>query len=231
MRLCLPLCRLKFDIVVINDRNLRLPRGQPFDYQLAIDRLRDFSAPRDKLRNLCDHGSVVRVKKGLYLRGWEQDEEMPVEPVVLAGLIYGPSYVSLETALAYHGLIPERVVEITCVTSKRAKVFETPVGRFRYVPVKEQVYSVGIRLEQAKGGHWLLAEPEKALCDRIALIRDLTAARDIAEVLAEDLRIDLDEVLKFRLPVVDEIATLYRRKSVTAFQRWLAKAQKKIKTP
>ncbi len=209
---------------------MRLPRGLPFDYQLAMDRLRDFRAPRDKLRNLCDNGVLVRVKKGLYLRGWAQDEEMPVEPVVLAGLIYGPSYVSLETALAYHGLIPERVTEITCVTSKRAKVFETPVGRFRYVPVNEQVYPLGIRLEQAKGGHWFLAEPEKALCDRIALIRDLTAARDIADVLAKDLRIDLDEVLKFRLPLVDEIAALYRRKSVTAFQRWLAKAQKKIKT-
>lgn len=203
--------------------NLYLPTGQPFDYQLAMYRLRDFRSPRDKLRHLCELGEVVRVKKGLYVPGRRQGEDLPVDPLVLSGLIYGPSYVSLETALSHYGLIPERVEEITCVTSKRTKLFRTPLGRYRYWPVNERVFSCGMRLEPAKGGTWLLAEPEKALCDRIALIRNLGAVRDVPSALAEDLRIDLEAVGHFRLPLVKEIADRYRRKNVSAFYRWLAR--------
>jgi len=148
---------------------------------------------------------------------------MPVDPLVLSGLIYGPSYVSLETALAIHGLIPERVEETSCITSKRARHFVTPVGRFRYIPINERVFPYGVSLEKARGGSYLLAEPEKALCDRVARIRNLTAARDVASFLAEDLRIDLDLVVEFRLPLVEAIAAGYRRKSVRAFHSWLAR--------
>lgn len=201
-----------------------LPYYQPFDYQLAMDRLRDYRAPRDKLGHLCRSGAVIRVRKGLYVPGWRLGEEPPVEPLVLAGLIYGPSYVSLETALARHGLIPERVEEITCITSKRAKDFRTPVGRFRYEPVSERVFGCGIRLEQARGGAFFMAEPEKALCDRVAMISGLKAAREVAAVLEDDLRVDVDAVMStFRLPLVQEIAELYRRKNVAAFHRWLSR--------
>lgn len=204
-----------------------LPTDQPFDYQLAMDRLRDYRAPRDRLGHLCASGEVVRVRKGLYVPGWRRGQEPPVDPLVLSGLVYGPSYVSLETALSRHGLIPERVEEITCITSKRAKLFDTPTGRFRYEPVNERVFGLGIRLEQARGGSFFIAEPEKALCDRLAMISGLTAARDMREVLENDLRIEPDEVIRsFRLPLVTEIASVYRRKSVTAFHRWLSRQQK-----
>jgi predicted transcriptional regulator of viral defense system len=163
------------------------------------------------------------VKKGLYVPGWQRGEEPPVDPLVLSGLIYGPSYVSLESALAYYGLIPERVEAITCITSKREKEFRTPIGRYCYRPVNERVFSCGVRLESAKGGSYFLAEPEKALCDRIALVRGLSAVRDVDRVLAEDLRIELDAVREFRLPLVEEIAVRYRRKNVDAFFRWLAR--------
>jgi hypothetical protein len=205
----------------------QLPLDQPFDYQLAMDRLRDYHAPRDKLGHLCQSGEVIRVRKGLYVPGARRGEESAVDPLVLTGLIYGPAYVSLETALARHGLIPERVEEFTCITSKRAKMYDTPVGRFRYEPVNERVFGLGLRLEQVRGGAFFLAEPEKALCDRLAMITNLTTARDISAVLEDDLRMELDEVIRsFRLPLVAEIAEAYRRKGVTAFHRWLARQQK-----
>ena len=209
-----------------------LPADQPFDYQLAMDRLRDYRAPRDRLGRLCARGQVLRVRKGLFVPGWRRGQEPPVDALVLSGLVYGPSYVSLETALARHGLIPERVEEITCITSKRAKRFDTPAGRFRYEPVKEAVFGLGLRLEQTRGGSFFLAEPEKALCDRLARISDLKAARDMAEVLENDLRIEPEEVVRsFRLPLVAEIAAAYHRKSVTAFHRWLARQQKHLTPP
>jgi len=207
--------------VAKNEKNWNLPRDQPFDYQLAMDRLRDFQSPRDKLGHLCKSGEVVRVKKGLYLPGWRRGEELPVDPLVLAGLIYGPSYVSLETALSLYGIIPERTEEITSITLKREKHFETAVGRYRYAPVNERAYACGVRLATARGGSYFLAEPEKALCDRIALVRSLTAARDVATVLEEDLRIERDALRSFRVDLVGEIVKRYRRKNVAAFHRWL----------
>jgi len=205
---------------------LALPTDVPFDYQLLMDRLEGrFSAPRNKIQSLCRNGEIVRVKKGLYVPGTMPGEAAKVDPLVLSGLIYGPSYVSLETALAYHGLIPERVDEITCMTSKRTKLFRTPLGRFSYTPISEDAYPLGLRLESGKGGAWYLAEPEKALCDRIAQMKGLHAMRDVPVLLRENLRIAPESLENFRVSLVLEIAARYRRKSVTAFARWLEKSR------
>ena len=186
-----------------------------------MDRLASYRAPRNKLRNLRSSGDLIQVKKGLYVASSFPGRPPAVSPLALAALIYGPSYVSLESALAHHGLIPERVDEITSVTCKRAKRFQTPLGRFTYRPVSECAFSFGVGLQSVAGGSFFLAEPEKALCDRIACIRHLTAMRDIPEVLADHLRVDLDAVAQMRLSVVRNIAQRYRRRNVDAFLRWL----------
>lgn len=215
-------------VVGIMDK-LTLPADIPFDYQLLMDRLGGrFSAPRNKIQSLCRSGEVIRVKKGLYVRGNRPGEESLIDPLVLSGLVYGPSYVSLESALAWHGLIPEAVDEITCVTSKRAKLFRTPLGRFSYVPINEDAFPLGIRLESGKGGSWFLAEPEKAVCDRIAQVKGLQTMREVPELLQDDLRISLEDLDGLRVPLVLEIAERYRRKNVSVFARWLQKRQRKV---
>ena len=200
---------------------VELPINHPFDYQLAMDRLAGFRAPRNKLRSLCLGGDVVRVRKGLYVAPAFPGRPPSVDPLVLAPLVYGPSYVSLETALAWHGLIPERVDEITSITCKRAKVFQTPLGRFTYRPLNDDAYGFGVGLQSGAGGSFFLAEPEKALCDRIACVRQVRAQRDIPGLLEDDLRVDLDTVQRMRVAVVRELAKRYRRQSVNAFLRWL----------
>ena len=202
---------------------LGLPRDVPFDYQLAMDRLRDFRAPRDKLSRLCESGEVIQVKRGLYIAGPVGDEGTSVDPRVLSGLVYGPSYVSLETALAHYGMIPERVEETTCMTSKRAKSFDTPVGRFRYLPIPERAFAVGVTRETAQGGAYLLALPEKALCDRIAQARGLTAQREVSAYLLDDLRLEEDRLDELNMELIESIAAAYRRNPVTVFAKWLGK--------
>lgn len=204
------------------EREEGFPRDVPFDYQLAMDRLRHYRAPRDKLRRLRENGEVIQVKRGLYVLGGVTALETRVDPRVLSGLVYGPSYVSLETALSQYGLIPERVEEITCVTFKRAKCFDTPVGRFRYRPIAERAFPAGVKLEYANGVAYLMALPEKALCDRIAQVRGLAAQREIELFLLEDLRIDEDSLCELDVPLILSIAEEYRRKSVTCFARWMA---------
>lgn len=205
------------------------PRDVPFDYQLAMDRLRNFRAPRDKLSRLCESGEVIQVKRGLYVAGPVGEEGSGVDPRVLSGLVYGPSYVSLETALAYYGMIPERVEEITCMTSKRARSFETPEGRFRYLPIPERAFAIGVTRETVQGGAYLLALPEKALCDRIAQARGLTAQREMSAYLLEDLRLEEDGIDELDVELIEAIATAYRRTPVTVFAKWLDKRNAKRK--
>lgn len=212
-------------------KKLGLPRGVPFDYQLAMDRLRGFRAPRDKLRRLCDDGEIVQVKRGLYVVGPIGEEELAVDPLVLSGLVYGPSYVSLETALAHFGMIPERVEEIACMTSKRARSFDTPVARFRYLPIPERAFAIGVTRETAKGGAYLLAQPEKALCDRIAQAAELNSQREMPAFLFDDLRIDEDRIDHLDAGLIGDIAAVYRRTPVSAFSRWIAKRHSRQTIP
>jgi predicted transcriptional regulator of viral defense system len=156
---------------VVQKRNIDLPTDYPFDYQVAMQRLAGFDAPRNKLAGLSRSGEIVRVKKGLYV-----SKGAAVDRWVLAGLIYGSSYVSLEAALSHHGLIPERVDEVTCISTKRPRLFKTPMGRFSYRAVTARVFLAGVALVEAEGGSYLLASPEKALCDRVALVRNLRAS-------------------------------------------------------
>ena len=183
-----------------------------------MQRLAGFDAPRNKLAALSRSGEIVRVKKGLYLANGAA-----VDRWVLAGLIYGPSYVSLEAALSHHGLIPERVDEVTCISTKRPRLFETPVGRFSYRAVPARVFLAGVALVEAEGGSYLLASPEKALCDRVALVRNLRTQRDVPSLLVDELRVDVESLAQFDVALVRDIARGYRRASVTALAGWLAK--------
>ncbi|MBL4675370.1 MAG: hypothetical protein JKY70_04070 [Mucilaginibacter sp.] len=104
---------------------------QPITHQLLISILKDYKRPNDKIKALRANGLLQSLKKWLYVAGPNIRSSKP-ENRLLANHIYGPSYVSMDTALAYYGLIPERVYEIASMTSKHSKTFQTPVGTFSY---------------------------------------------------------------------------------------------------
>ncbi len=97
-----------------------------------------------KINELLKAGVITRVKKGLYVFASEYNQA-PVCKEVLANLIYGPSCLSLEYALSYHELIPERVETMTSVTPKRDKQFQTPLGLFTYRYLAIDKYPHGIK--------------------------------------------------------------------------------------
>src|SRR3990170_1551453 len=105
--------------------------GNELDYGFVMDCLKGYSSPRAKLSRLLKSGALIRVKKGLYVFS-QNYRRGSISMEMLANMIYGPSYVSLEWALRYYGMIPERVEEITSVTIKRQAHFDTPIGRFTY---------------------------------------------------------------------------------------------------
>ena len=94
--------------------------GNELTYAFVMDCLKGFSKPRDQLTRLIRSGALVRIKRGLYVFG-DFFVRGQICKELLANLIYGPSYISLEWALGYYGLIPERVEVITSVSLKATK--------------------------------------------------------------------------------------------------------------
>ncbi len=117
---------------------------------------------RGKIARLMKQGDVTQLRRGLYAL------RRDLNPMGYAGAIYGPSYISYETALAWHGLIPERVDEILSATLKRPANFENSFGIFRYRHVPAAIYAIGITMIRDSDLPILMASPTKSLCDSIA---------------------------------------------------------------
>lgn len=192
-----------------------IPREE-FDYLALTSALAGYSAPRQKIHELLKSGVITRVKKGLYVFGPDYNQA-PVYPEVLANLIYGPSCLSLEYALSYHGLIPERVVELTSVTPKKDKFFDTPLGRFSYRHLAMARYPHGIEQVWLDAEHpVLMASPEKALCDYLSLnkVEKLRGATEARDFLESDLRIDPDNWGRLDRNRLAKLDKIYRNESL-----------------
>lgn len=168
----------------------------PISRHLILDLLSEYQSPNDKISELIKSKALISVRRGLYIVGPKTDLPTP-EPFLIANHLRGPSYVSLESALSYWSMIPERAYEISSVTIKTSKLYKTPVGRFSYRQLKTPYYSYGIKnIRHSSKQSILVASPEKALCDKIVLtpkihLRSITQTQDF---LMEDLRMD-SEVL------------------------------------
>ena len=198
-----------------------------FDYQQLMDCLRDYAKPRDKIRAMLKAGEIVRVKKGIYVFG-EDYRRGPWSREILANLIYGPSYISLDYALSYHGLIPERVVVVTSVSLSRSRRFETPLGLFTYRSLSFRKYSIGIdqgALEAEQ--HFLIATPAKALADKIWTDQRFTPRRtaDFHAYLYEDLRINSDALNGIDRILLGRIAQQYGSRKIRLLCDYLHQAE------
>ena len=138
---------------------------------------------------------------------------------------------SFETALARHGLIPERVAEITCATTQRRREFATPAGRFSYHPVPQAVFGAELERVEAPGGHYFLATPERALCDCAARQGGFGRQEDIGPWLEESLRIEEETLDRLDVETVRDLAALYRRRAVMLLARWLERRTRRRNLP
>lgn len=185
---------------------------EEFDYQTLLCALHDFASPRDKITQLLRQGTIIRVRKGLYVFGAEQ-RKRPYCREVLANLVYGPSYISLEYGLQFYGLIPERVETVTSVAVGRSRSFSTPVGEYDYRQISLRAFSVGMDLlENSSGFSFMIAVPEKVLVDKTLKDRgiSLETYQDIDKYLQDDLRIDLADLKHLKVMRIAEYAAGYR---------------------
>lgn len=193
-----------------------------FDYQGLLQCLSDFAKPRDKIKRLLDAGDIVRVKKGIYVFG-EAYRRAPVSRELLANLIYGPSYVSLDYALAWHGVVPERVSTVTSVTTGRSRVFTTPFGVFSYRYLPNPRYAVGALLQQGERESFLLASPEKALADKVWDDKRFSgmAMAEYGAYLRNDLRVDIDHLRSLDGERLEAVRAAYDSRKIDRLVRTL----------
>ncbi|HAZ12551.1 MAG: hypothetical protein A2X86_11870 [Bdellovibrionales bacterium GWA2_49_15] len=170
-------------------------------------------AARDKLKNLVRSGDLLHIKQGLYLPG--EKYKRPYSKEVLSGMIYGPSAISFEYALSYHGMIPERVETVTCICFKRDKNFTTPVGTFHYKYLAKELYPVGLKFHQTELGNFFMASKEKALCD-LAYLQKFKDEKAALEFLHQDLRIEESDLLELDTGLLFELSKVYQRASTRA---------------
>ena len=169
------------------------------DYQALMAQLQHMAHPRRKLKELQNKNQLIRLKKGFYVftPGFIGKA---YSPQIVANLLYGPSYLSLEFALAWYGLIPERVEVLTSVTSGKNKQYATPIGPLTYRHLPASLYPLGVTLKKNDDGRtFLIATPEKALVDLFTLKfknSDLPQPADLVSALRDDLRLDVDEFKK-----------------------------------
>lgn len=159
-------------------------------------------------------GEILNIRRGLYLLA----PCYQMKPVSVYGLslrVYGPSYISLETALSYHGWIPEAVYACTCVSFGRAKEFTTPLGLFSYKRVPQRTFYAGVeRCVDPDGNTWFMASPVKALADYVYLYRPDWTSLDEA---AANLRIEGDELTSVTAEQLEMVADNYSNQRVRRF--------------
>jgi len=165
--------------------------------------LAGYKRPNDKISEWIKSQTLIPIRRGLYVVG-DAWRDKPLSLPLIANRLYGPSCISLDYALAGHGLIPERVVEITSVTAKRSRVFSTSVGRFSYTTVPIKSYALGLKSIHSDGINFLMASPEKALCDKLLTTRNLKInhANELLTFFEEDLRLDVEMLRNFDTRIV-----------------------------
>lgn len=185
--------------------------------EIAKDKFEEYSNKDTKLSRDVRDGKLFKIINGLY----ETNKNTP--GYLLAGSIYGPSYISFEYALSFYGLIPERVSNITCATfdKKKKKQYDTDFGIFTYRDIPVLAYSEEIILKTEGDYSYQIASPEKALCDKLYTLSPISNYSTLKNMLFNDLRIDEDEFKKLDSNKVEKLSNLYHSTNVNLLAKYM----------
>ncbi|MBI9032209.1 hypothetical protein JEZ13_09450 [bacterium] len=184
-----------------------------------LDKLRDFASPKAKITRLLESEELIQLRRGLYLDSKHEGYSL----FEIANTLYGPSYVSFESALSFYGFIPEKVQIVMSASFKKnkTKTYATKIANFHYYHVPDLVFPWGVD-KVTEGDHsFLIAIPEKALLD--TLYRISKYDNDLEELLYSDLRLDKKLLKTLDLEIIKQIAPDYTRNICQDFARWLEK--------
>ena len=195
----------------------------PFDLSVLSSIFPKNKQISDKARMLENAGRIIRLKKGLYVAS-QNETGKTLYRELIANHIYGPSYVSQETALRYYGLIPERVYLVKSVTTKHSRNFENFTGNYHYQNCSKEYFPIGVKIEENNSINFLIATPEKALCDLINFGKSLNfrSLKDVSIFLNDDIRLDMDRIDNLNISIIEKCAEYSRKqKSINLLTKFM----------
>ena len=185
----------------------------------------ELKAGNQKVRNLEADGSLIRLKRGLYVVS-PKISRVSLSTELIANHLYAPSYVSIHTALRYYGMIPEAVYVTQSMTVKHSRNFDTPIGRFEYQMISRDAFPVGITYINKQEYAFLMATPEKALCDLIANSQkvNLRYLKDVENYLEEDIRMEIEDFKNMDVSIFEQYALVGKKaNSISTLIKYLRK--------
>jgi hypothetical protein len=150
-----------------------------------------------QLHRWAQSGSLMPIKKGVYMtrRFYEQYRRDAEFTAAVSAIILPQSYVSLEYVLQQHNLLTDVTYPVTCITPKNTRTITNPIGTFWYRNIRSDLYN-GFTIQSYKGIRYASATLAKALFDYLYLRPIPAAYRTRKFNLAEELRLNLEDVKK-----------------------------------
>ncbi len=166
-----------------------------------------------QIKRALQEGLLVRLRKGLYRRGKYLEKKKP-HPFEMSQHILWPSYVSLESALSFHGLIPEAVYSTTCVTISRSQKIENEFGLFSYQRLPKNNFFYGVSREIEDESIFLVATPWKAITDYVFCYKKNWVN---INPLDKSLRMDLEALPPMSVEFAKKLSSFYNSSRVQKF--------------
>ncbi len=201
------------------------PPGGLFDQAVVRNLFPDLSqgARNVLITRAVASGEVLKLKRGFYVLSEPYRKTHP-HPFAVAPMLYGPSAISLESALAFHGLIPEAVYQTTSTTPKRSYRTSTPLGDYTFERIPTSDGLAGVESVRLDNFFWsFVASPFRAIADLIYLRKDVEWTSDGIKFLTDSMRIDSDDLFAISLSTADEVIASIRNKRTCNFMSQLQK--------
>jgi len=165
-------------------------------------------------------GEIIHIRRGLYCLAPKYQKRC-INLCALAQHVYGPSYISLESALSWHGWIPEAVYTITSASFKKSKEFNTPLGLFSYDRIPQKLFYTEVkRLTDESKNVFLMASPLKALADYVYVRqKDWTGI----DPVINNLRVEPEEFKQVTCDTLEGLISNYSNSRVKKFLEGLRK--------
>lgn len=179
---------------------------------------------KTKIAREVKAGNLFQIAKGLY----ETDNH--IYGKYLAGVIYGPSYLSFYYALYEHGLISEAVYNtFTSATfnKRKRKEHTNHFGKFLYRDIPIEVYPLGIEIKEENNRTYQIAIPEKAICDKLYSLSPVSSIKQLNELLFNDLRIDESEFINLNFEKMQQLAPKYKSTNLTLLLKLIKRRNEK----
>ena len=200
---------------VVSNWNILRPLGNvPVSTAVLKSLLIGYSNPNAKIKLWVEQGFLVPLKRGLYVVSQEVTQQEPCLGLI-ANHLYVPSYVSMQFALRHYGLIPERVMLVTNITTCHARSFSNSLGSFAYHNVSRAYFALGVTSTSDGASSYMMATPEKALVDTILFTSKVpNSLVGLQQFLEEDMRFEMDALHSMDISLLQAIAEVAPKQTI-----------------